>query len=322
MANQIQATVYQIDGSPLPSATEVSFLTSDIMIKEATLPIAAVNAAIFYYPNPSNKLGNQVFYVSETLSALLTAANTGGVTQVQATVIQIDEDPQIPAGVQYTFPASNIAIFENIDAAAGVNADIKYKNKTYSVSETEDSLVTDANTPIVPASVSYGLYAQTANSTPVTNTTIETTLINGGVGTLSVPANGFSVGDSFRAIMAGVLNTANNQTIRIRVKTGSIVLLDSGAQPITNITNDVFSLNIDFTIRQLGAAGVASIVSLGTFHYVKTVNGVIEGFSFNTVNNTTFSTTVSNTLNITVQWGAANAGNSIYSDIFILNKTY
>lgn len=322
MANQIQATVYQIDGSPLPSATEVSFLTSDIMIKEATLPIAAVNAAIFYYPNPSNKLGNQVFYVSETLSALLTAANTGGVTQVQATVIQIDEDPQIPAGVQYTFPASNIAIFENIDAAAGVNADIKYKNKTYSVSETEDSLVTDANTPIVPASVSYGLYAQTANSTPVTNTTVETTLINGGVGTLSVPANGFSVGDSFRAIMAGVLNTANNQTIRIRVKTGSIVLLDSGAQSITNITNDVFSLNIDFTIRQLGAAGVASIVSLGTFHYVKTVNGVIEGFSFNTVNNTTFSTTVSNTLNITVQWGAANAGNSIYSDIFILNKTY
>lgn len=322
MANQIQATVYQIDGSPLPSATEVSFLTSDIMIKEATLPIAAVNAAIFYYPNPSNKLGNQVFYVSETLSALLTAANTGGVTQVQATVIQIDEDPQIPAGVQYTFPASNIAIFENIDAAAGVNADIKYKNKTYSVSETEDSLVTDANTPIVPASVSYGLYAQTANSTPVTNTTVETTLINGGVGTLSVPANGFSVGDSFRAIMAGVLNTANNQTIRIRVKAGSIVLLDSGAQPITNITNDVFSLNIDFTIRQLGAAGVASIASLGTFHYVKTVNGVIEGFSFNTVNNTTFSTTVSNTLNITVQWGAANAGNSIYSDIFILNKTY
>lgn len=322
MANQIQATVYQIDGSPLPSATEISFLTSDIMMKEATLPIAAVNAAIFYYPNPSNKLGNQVFYVSETLSSLLAAANAGGVTQVQATVIQIDEDPQIPAGVQYTFPASNIAIFENIDAAAGVNADIKYKNKTYSVSETEDSLVADANTSIVPASLSYGLYAQTANSTPVTNTTVETTLINGGVGTLSVPANGFSVGDSFRAVMAGVLNTANNQTIRIRVKAGSVLLLDSGAQNITNITNDVFSLNIDFTIRQLGTAGVASIVSLGTFHYVKTVNGVIEGFSFNTVNNTTFDTTISNTLNITVQWGAANTGNSIYSDIFILNKIY
>lgn len=167
-----------------------------------------------------------------------------------------------------------------------------------------------------------GLYAQTANSTPITNTTVETTLINGGVGTLSVPANSFKVGDSFRAIVAGVLNTANNQTIRIRVKTGSVLLLDSGAQPISNITNNVFSLNIDFTIRQLGGPGIASIVSLGTFHYVKTVNGVTEGFAFNTVNNSSFNTTISNTLDITVQWGAANPGNNIYSDLFILNKTY
>lgn len=167
-----------------------------------------------------------------------------------------------------------------------------------------------------------GLFAQTANSVPITNTTVETSIINGGAGSLSVPANGFQVGDSFRAVVAGLLNATNNQTIRIRVKAGSVVLLDSGVQPISNITNDVFSLNIDFTIRQLGGAGVASIVSLGTFHYVKTVNGVLEGFSFNVVNNTTFDTTISNTLDITVEWGAADLGNSIYSDIFILNKTY
>lgn len=172
-------------------------------------------------------------------------------------------------------------------------------------------------------SPNYGLYAQTANSTPITNTIVETSLVNGGVGTLSVPANGFQVGDSFRAVVAGVLNATNNQTIRVRVKAGAIVLLDSGVQNLGNsVINEVFSLNIDFTIRQLGAATVASIVSLGTFHYVKTSNGVTEGFAFNVVNNTTFATTVPNTLDITVQWGAANLGNSIYSDIFILNKTY
>ena len=176
--------------------------------------------------------------------------------------------------------------------------------------------------PGAAATTNVGLFAQTANSTAITGTNVETTLINGGVGTLSVPANGFAVGDSFRAIIAGVLSTANNQTIRIRVKSGSVILLDSGAQPITNITNDVFSLNVDFTIRALGAAGVASIVSLGTFHYVKTSNATTQGFAFNVVNNTTFDTTISNTLNITVQWGSNNAGNSIYSDIFILNKTY
>lgn len=176
--------------------------------------------------------------------------------------------------------------------------------------------------PGAAATTNIGLFAQTANSTAITGTNVETTLINGGVGTLTVPANGFNIGDSFRAVVAGVLSAANNQTIRIKVKTGSVILLDSGLQPITNITNDVFSLNIDFTIRALGAAGVASIVSLGTFHYVKTSNSSIQGFAFNTVNNTTFDTTISNTLNITVQWGSNNAGNSIYSDIFMLSKTY
>lgn len=173
-----------------------------------------------------------------------------------------------------------------------------------------------------PLGYTRGLFAQTANSTPITNTIVETSLINGGVGSLSVPANGFKVGDSFRAVMAGILNVANNQTIRIRVKSGSVVLLDSGNQPITNINNDIFSLNIDFTVRQLGGPGVASIVSLGTFHYAKTSNASVQGFAFNQVNSTTFDTTVSNTLSITVQWGAADPGNSIYSDIFILNKTY
>jgi hypothetical protein len=176
--------------------------------------------------------------------------------------------------------------------------------------------------PQGPTGPAGGLFAQTGNSTPISGTNVETTLINGGVGTLSVPANGFQVGDSFRAIFGGVLNAANNQTLRIRVKSGSVILLDSGAQSITNITNNVFSLNIDFTIRQLGGAGVASIVSLGTFHYVKTSNGVTEGFAFNVINNTTFDTTINNTLDVTVQWGSNNAGNSIYSDIFILNKTY
>ena len=173
-----------------------------------------------------------------------------------------------------------------------------------------------------PLGYTRGLFAQTANSTPITNTAVETSLINGGVGSLSVPANGFKIGDSFRAIFGGVLNAANNQTITIRIKAGSVVLLNSGPQPITNITNDIFSLNVDFTIRALGGPGVSSIVTLGAFHYTKTSNGTVQGFAFNAVNNTNFNTTVLNALDITVQWGAANVANNIYSDIFILNKTY
>ena len=176
--------------------------------------------------------------------------------------------------------------------------------------------------PTGPTGPTTGLFAQTGNSTIITGIT-ETTLVNGGVGTLSVPANGFQAGDSFRAVASGVMNAANNQTIRIRVKAGAITLLDSGVQNLTNsIINDVWSLNIDFTIRQLGGAGTASISSLGSFHYIKTSNASTQGFAFNVINNTTFDTTISNTLDITVQWGSTNAGNSIFSDIFVLSKTY
>jgi hypothetical protein len=179
------------------------------------------------------------------------------------------------------------------------------------------------NSSFVPVTINYGLFAQTANSTIITNTTVESTLINGGVGTLTIPANGFQVGDSYRAIFGGVMNAVNNQTIRIRVKAGAITLLDSGLQNLgSSVVNDIWSLNVDFTIRQIGGAGVASIVSLGQFHYTKTNNASVQGFGFNVVNNTTFDTTISTTLDVTGQWGAASTGNNIYSDIFILNKIY
>jgi len=182
---------------------------------------------------------------------------------------------------------------------------------------------TSGTSPVLPLPVVYGLYSQTANSAIVTNTTAETTIIGTGVGTLSVAANAFAVGDSFRAVFGGVINAGNNQTIRIRLRSGSVLLLDSLAQNLGSaVTDDVWSLNVDFTIRQIGAATVASIVSLGSFHYTKTNNASVQGFGFNVVNSTTFDTTISNTLNITIEWGAASTGNNIYSDIFILNKIY
>lgn len=191
------------------------------------------------------------------------------------------------------------------------------------VSAFDNGTTTVINIPGYPATINYGLFAQTANSTLITNTNAESSLINGGVGTLTIPANGFQVGDSFRAVFGGVMNANNNQNITIRVKAGSIVLLDSGIQNLgSSVINDIWSLNIDFTIRAIGAAGVASIVTLGAFHYTKTNNASVQGFAFNTVNSTTFDTTISNALNVTAQWGTASSGNNIYSDIFILNKIY
>ena len=168
----------------------------------------------------------------------------------------------------------------------------------------------------------YGLFAQTADSTPITGTTAELSLINGGIGTLTVPANGFQIGDSFRADFGGLLSSKNNDTIRIRVKAGSVILADSGTQTMSTAINDVWQFSINFTVRALGAAGVASIVSLGVFHTTKQSNGAPQGFAFNTVNSSSFDTTISNTLNVTAQFDSSDASNSIYTDIFVLNKIY
>ena len=47
-----------------------------------------------------------------------------------------------------------------------------------------------------------------------------------------------------------------------------------------------------------------------------------EGANFVSLNNTSFDTTILNTLDITAQWNTNNASNNIYSDIFVLNKIY
>jgi len=176
--------------------------------------------------------------------------------------------------------------------------------------------------PGAAATTNVGLFAQTANSTTIVNTTNELTLIDGGVGSLSVPANGFAVGDSFRVDMGGLMSAQNNNTLRIRLKTGSVVLADSGVLTMPAITNQVWTLSVTFTVRSIGAAGVASIVTLAQFHILKLASGTQQGFAWNTINNTTFDTTISNTLDITGQWSNATNNNSIYSDLFILNKTY
>jgi hypothetical protein len=169
---------------------------------------------------------------------------------------------------------------------------------------------------------SLKLFAQTSNSIPVTATTVETTVIDGGVGTLSVPANGFQVGDSFSAILSGIISSANNETIRIKVKSGSIILGDSGLISLPTTTNKHWDLQIHFTVRSIGGPGVAQIMTSGALTYSKNSSNAFEGQDFSSLNNNTFNTTVPNTLDITVQWGSNNAGNSIYTQTFVLHKTY
>lgn len=167
-----------------------------------------------------------------------------------------------------------------------------------------------------------GIFAQTSDSVTVSGTTSETTIIGGGIGSLTVPSNGFSVGDSFKCIVSGDLGANNNDTLTLRVKSGSAILGSTGAISLPGVTNKHFSFDIHFTIRQIGAAGVASIISVGFFTYNKDASAGFEGGSFSTLNNTTFDTTISNTLDITAQFSSTNAANHIITELLVLSKEY
>jgi hypothetical protein len=164
----------------------------------------------------------------------------------------------------------------------------------------------------------YGLFAQTGSSTPVSGTTVETSIIGSGTGTLSVPSNGFRVGDSFSAKLNGHISCVGSATIHIRVKANSVLLGDTGVIALDTTTDKHWELDLNFTIRSIGSVG--SIASYGSFGYIKNSGLNFEGSNFVTI--TTLDTTILNTINITAEWNTTNSGNSIYSDIFVLNKIY
>jgi hypothetical protein len=168
----------------------------------------------------------------------------------------------------------------------------------------------------------YGLFNQTGSSTPVTNTTSELTLLDGGVGTLTVPANSFRKGDAFHAILTGKLSAANNNTLEIRIKSDSTILADTGLITMSGTTDKDWEMEVYFSINEIGTAGVASISTGGSFNYTKDAGSALEGKIFSVNNSTTFNTTINNTLEITAQWGSTSSSNIIYSQICILNKTF
>lgn len=199
----------------------------------------------------------------------------------------------------------------------GITEEMKVKDIMGNIEKLSDYIPT-----IIVQTGNYGLFAQTSDSTPITSTIVESDLLGTGVGTLSVPANGFSVGDSFSANISGLMSAKNNDSITIRIKSGSVILADSGALSLPSITNQSFNLIIDFTIRNIGSSGVASIVTFGQINVLKLASGTQQGFGFNDVNNTTFDTTIANTLDITAEWSSNSNLNSIYSNFFVLNKIY
>jgi len=172
--------------------------------------------------------------------------------------------------------------------------------------------------------VNYGLFNQTGSSIPVIGTDPTGSLIDGGIGTLSVPANGFNQGDSFRAVMFGKLNAAGGGVdLEIVIESDGVTLADTGVFTMPTVTDKNWQLDINFSINKIGGAGTAEIASAGSFTFRTDSAGDVVTEIFSLINNTTFDTTTNNTLDIKAIWsGNADADDTIYSQIFTLRNIY
>lgn len=212
-----------------------------------------------------------------------------------------------------TSPSGNsLAVFVD-----GVTQEMKVKDVKGNIQPITDFIPT-----IIVQVGNYGIYAQTQLSTPVVSASGEASLIGAGVGSLTVPPNGFQVGDSYTAKLCGNLSCANSQDLHIRVKSNGNIIADAGVFRLNITTNKFYELTIDFTITKIGGLGSGELFVNGQFSYNKNANSNLEANNFALIDSTMFDTTISNTLSITAEWVTSNVANSIQTQNFVLSKVY
>lgn len=164
-----------------------------------------------------------------------------------------------------------------------------------------------------PAGTSV-FFAQTATVT-VANTVTETTLIGAGVGSLVIPANTMRVGQTFSGIAMGPHSATGNPTIQLRVYLNSVVILDTGVVTSGNSAGAAWEFRGQATVRSTGAGGTIAADGF----YIEAAGGT-NLFGMVSTTPVTIDTTVDQTLNFTVQWGTAAAGNTISCPVLTLQS--
>jgi hypothetical protein len=142
MANLINATVYQIDGNPQKVATVVAFDTDKIRLQETTL--STISQVASFIEVQGEKLNAPVvkYFVSESVATLVAAANTGGVTLLQATIVAINDNP-FKTSLQFAFPANKVTIWAFSNGT--IQSFLQFSEDKFYATESKATLVAAAN---------------------------------------------------------------------------------------------------------------------------------------------------------------------------------
>ena len=171
-------------------------------------------------------------------------------------------------------------------------------------------------------SVTGGLYAGTSAGTALNTTTLTTLTPTTSVGSLTVPANGFSVGDSYHLVVAGDCDFFNNDTVQITLRYDGTNLAQSTVFAVENAngSNNVFEIEADFTIRSTGATGTVHTSGEFTYNKDSVDSKDFRGIRFNDTQ--VIDTTATATLDVLFQFVSRPGGSTLQTQLFRLGKVY
>lgn len=153
------------------------------------------------------------------------------------------------------------------------------------------------------------LATQTGDKT-ITNTTVETSMFDGIVGSKKIAPNYLHPGKTIRVKLNGIYSCNNGVDATVKVKLGSVTLASSTSSLTQTTTDSLFELEFMFTCRTEGVAG--TVIGQG-----RSIVYAGQGFSTATsralkmMSPATVDTTIENEIDITYTWGTASPTNSI-----------
>ena len=190
------------------------------------------------------------------------------------------------------------------NAAQGV-ATFRYPLTTASGSGAQGLSTADA-----PAWAS--LFIRNNGDVTVANTTTETSILGAAQANSSkvIEAGMARVGRVFWLRIWGAVGTTGTPTLQIRLKFGSTTIADTGTVTMANNTSGVGNLYVEalVTVRAVGASGTAHVFPLRISY--GSANGAAIN-SFAQVAAPTVDFTAAQTFDLTAQWSAASASNTI-----------
>ena len=125
----------------------------------------------------------------------------------------------------------------------------------------------------------------------------------------TIPANSLKPGDSFEINYWGVYSAGLTQSLTARLKAGATTLLNSGSlNGVANGVNLPWVGRVGLLCLSTGVSG--SIDAQAALSFSTAATAAIAA-NVGNANPITIDTTIDQILSLTIQWGAANAANSI-----------